>query len=172
MGWDSCSNWKTKKHVVDDLKGQLTRSGSLIIKEKCTTDGAWFVIEKAGETYIYFALIKKERGEYALKTMDETWGPSYYSCPISFFAIVACPDNEIAKAWREKVFVYDKRRQFRPYVGLQFELYGKQFTITRLQQNHNKKRWIAMDHDGKSYYLKSSQYKDMNPILPTEEKTA
>jgi hypothetical protein len=40
---------------------------------------------------------------WGYKDMDETMGPYYYSCPISYLDMVPCPDSENARKWRAEV---------------------------------------------------------------------
>lgn len=49
---------------------------------------------------------KKEFYGYGYKDMDETMGPCYYDCPLSFLEKVPCPNSNYAPAWRKKVIEY------------------------------------------------------------------
>ena len=44
-----------------------------------------------------------ERDGWGVKSMEESCGPYYYSCPLSYLDMVPCPDNESAREWREEV---------------------------------------------------------------------
>jgi hypothetical protein len=171
MGWDSCSSWTTKKHVTDYLKKSILDSGWIIHGEKSVRDGIWYVIERAGEKIIYLGLIERHNKEYALKTLPESSGPRFYSCPLSFLDKTPCPGNEWSIGWREKVKAFHQRSKFRPEVGMRFRLYDdKVFEVVTCTLRGTTKRWIVKDDEGNRYYLKSSQYKDM--ILVTEEKAS
>jgi hypothetical protein len=133
MGWDSAQNWTTKSQVVAETTESLKRNGNAILAQKSTAAGVWYVIEtKEQERLIYFALIKKERGEFARKTMTESMGPSYYCCPIPFFALVTCPEG-YAKEWRLKVMELQKKKneakKLEIFPGMRFELYDKTYSV-------------------------------------------
>jgi len=161
---------ENEKDVTNDLTRQILAKWDILGKKQ-TRDGIWYAIQRGEEKFIYFGLITRYQGEFNLKTISESMGPSYYCCPVKFFDLVPCPEGNYAPAWREKVRALDERKKFRPYVGLQFELYGKHYTVNRFVLRRNIKRWMCLDEHGREYFIKSSQYKDMNPII-REEKTA
>lgn len=47
---------------------------------------------------------------WGYKAMEETCGPSYYSCPLSYLEMVDEPDYEYAKNWRKEVRNYHSKR--------------------------------------------------------------
>lgn len=99
-----------------------------------------------------FLLGTDGQGNWGYKDMEESMGPSYYSCPPSYLDMVPCPNGPYAKDWRELVRQYWANRK--PKVKLQnglrmkmvggnwkwrgFDLIGTEFTLVR-----NGRRWLA-----------------------------
>lgn len=56
---------------------------------------------------------------WGYKDLDECSGPNYYSCPLSYLNMVAVPDSQYARTWREKVEKYhaEKTLSFKPKIG-------------------------------------------------------
>jgi hypothetical protein len=161
MGWDSCNSWMIKKHVIDDLRNNIKRSNWNILAEKNNKDGIWFVIERESEKEIYFGLIKKERGEYCLKTMSENMGPSY-SCPVSLFKHCEAK-TEIAINWRKKCLEIDesnKRRKGRKLeIYMRIKLYDITYTVI------NPLLMIVSDNEGRKFKLIKSQMNQWEEVI-------
>lgn len=131
MGWDSCTAWHKKSDVVADLTRQIeNRGANIILAKKSTADGVWYVIEQKEDKtrFIYFGLIKKSGGQWSLKTMSESMGPAYYSCPVSFFALVPCPEGYAVK-WRKSVLERSNRPKRSLVAGTTVRLYGKSYDV-------------------------------------------
>jgi hypothetical protein len=56
---------------------------------------------------------------WGYKDMEESMGPGYYSCPLSYLEMTPPYDNDWARKWREQVREYHNRRKpsFKPKVG-------------------------------------------------------
>lgn len=108
MGWDSCRSWKTKADVVLTLKTDyLSSTVYEYVESKSTTHGLWTVLKnrETGKKVIVFDLIKKERGEFMVKNMDEGMGPYYYDCPSKFvYDVPESKSGNFNRAWRERYF--------------------------------------------------------------------
>jgi len=48
---------------------------------------------------------------WGYKDMDETMGPYYYTCPVSYLDLAGEPRNDAARKWREQVRRQHKRRK-------------------------------------------------------------
>jgi hypothetical protein len=164
MGWESASNWNNKKQVVDELTGSLKRSGFSVLGEKSTNDGVWYVVEKEQKRFIYFGLIKKEMGEFALKTMSEDMGPSYYSCPVKFFTMAGPATSEYAKAWRESIIAREERKNRKIEVGMVVKLYGETYEISGQHYLGKGMAWVIQNALGQKYKLKKSQIAELEIV--------
>ena len=156
MGWDSCSSWTKKSDVVNEVLGNFARSEWKVHAKQTVREGAWFVVENtSGAKFIYFALILKSRGEFALKTMTEHMGPSYYSCPVSFLDIADAPaPSEVhAIEWRRKLVEHSsmKTRVLAP--GMEIKLYDHFYTVVAPHKN----TFTVRSEDGKLYKLTVKQ---------------
>ena len=106
MGWTFSDSWKTKDDVITDI----LRDGNFIDKTLKGTELWTIMQDAAGARFIVLFLLAKERGSYGYKVMDESMGPYYYKCPVSFLDRVPATNHE----WRAKVYAYaDLKRRDR-----------------------------------------------------------
>ena len=166
MGTVSCSNWQTKKDVVNELTNDLKRSGFNVLGEKGTADGVWYLVEKNQEKFIYFGKITKSQGQFFLKTMDESYGPCYYTCPLKFIENAGPAKSEYAKQWREKVIAYQSKSENKKKLkaGMKINLYGQTYTMVTEYVLGRGSRWIVKDENGKTYSLKRTQIRELEII--------
>lgn len=99
MGYDSADHWTTKAAVVADLLRDA-RAEYEVLAGQTTKSGLWLAVRnKAGQAFIIFNLIERERGRYYAKSMSESMHPFYYDCPIYLLTLV--PEGR--SDWRAKV---------------------------------------------------------------------
>lgn len=99
----------------------------------------WFLAEqrageRAGTKWIGLTLIDCRHGEAAVKAMDESCGPCYYDCPLSFLDRADPPVGTYAPAWRAQVRSFHevrrlKRRAVSP--GARVELAAAVYVLRR-----------------------------------------
>lgn len=71
------------------------------------------------DKYIILFMLRyygEKHGGWGYKDVEESCGPIYYSCPVSYFELVPEPPNEWAREWREEV-LKQKQRLYSPSVG-------------------------------------------------------
>ena len=96
MGWTSSSSWVTKQDVVEHVTSQYVWGEKFnILKTSDKGKCFWLLVEytqgeRKGQRFIALFLINRESKEWGYKDMDESCGPCYYNCPVSFI-------NEAAK---------------------------------------------------------------------------
>jgi hypothetical protein len=75
-------------------------------------------VQETGERWISVNLMRNN-GSYGwgYKDMTESMGPTECSCPLKFLDMVAEPNSEYAKNWRERVRAYHARRNQPLHVG-------------------------------------------------------
>lgn len=110
MGWTSARI--SKDAAIAEILEPFTTSanGNRVTVRKHTVNGSemWHiqdVRDPSGvllRSYIVCTIFECSGGETAWKTMDESMGPCYYKCPLSYFAEVPDPGG-YATEWREKV---------------------------------------------------------------------
>ena len=91
----TCENehgiWKTIKYSV---------RGNVIYSVREVTN------KKSGEVSRFIAvdlLGNPDRSGWGYKDLDESCGPYYFDCPVSYFKLAGPPVNETAAEWREAV---------------------------------------------------------------------
>lgn len=126
MGWDYCIEWKTKQHVVDYLTRTWERIYPKVegytsetirntsIKHTLKGNTLWIIREvitketQEKRSYIECVLISYGRRDkcYGYKAMDESMGPYYYDCPLSFLKLAPVANQK----WRDTVIAYHKEK--------------------------------------------------------------
>lgn len=142
MGW-LYSEGQTRRQLIAHLTKDWTsgETGKTFRCLKHTARGnvlwtVWEITKPDGTTdrFIGCALMQTLKGYgWGYKAMEESMGPCYYSCPLSYLDMVPCPDHEYAVEWREKVRHYHAKQRRKFEVGQVVKLVGStipQVTIT------------------------------------------
>ena len=88
------------------------------------------------QRYIGCDLMKRySADDWGYKGMDESWGVGYFTCPVSFFDDVPCPDNDTAREWRAAVMEKARARQG-VEVGSWVVIHGKPRYLKILEKAH------------------------------------
>lgn len=143
MGW--LYGWSTRKELADHL---ISGNGVHTVAHCFKGNNLWAVQEytypartyddkphpKAGETVRFIALYllrgsNGSRDGWGYKDMDESAGPYYYNCPLSYLDMVPEPDAEFAKCWRIKVREYHAKATRQLTRGQQIKLYGQDYEV-------------------------------------------
>lgn len=106
--------WTFTKSSRADLIEEITRDQSLANGGVCRTLRKSFrgnvmytllAETREGKTtkLIGVTLLAREGSSWGYKDMDETMGPHYYDCPLSFLDEADAPRNETAAEWRATV---------------------------------------------------------------------
>ena len=166
MGTISCSNWKTKKDVVNNLTNDLNRSGFNVLGQKGSVDGVWYLVEKEARKFIYFGKIEKNRGQFFLKDIPEEMGPAYYSCPVKFIQNASEPINDYSREWREKVLAFNTQVANKPKLSerMKIKLYGDNYTVAHIYKLGKGTNYIVTNEQGQRFRLKRTQLKDIEVI--------
>ncbi|MDZ4360167.1 MAG: hypothetical protein U1B84_27770, partial [Variovorax sp.] len=104
----------TKAQAIYDELASVGAS-SAVLAHRVIGNRLWFLAqartgERAGRKWIGLTLIDCRNGEAAVKCLDETCGPCYYDCPLSFLAQTDAPVGPYAGPWREKVRAFHTNR--------------------------------------------------------------
>lgn len=134
MGW--LFGWSTRGELADHL---ISGNGVKTIKHAWKGNNLWAVQEgtkRDGTKELFIALyLTKGRTNssegWGYKDMDETAGPYYYNCPISFLNMVPDPGG-YATEWRAQVLSRALKAKQKFSVGQKITLYGKPYTITEV----------------------------------------
>lgn len=138
MGWLFSKNQskqelikkRLQSHENDTIKWEYI---SHSIKGNCLWKILKHTNKLTGEVkkVICLDLLSYQKGYgYGYKDMDETMGPCYYSVPVSWFKMVACPDAHYAKLWRENVISHNDEKKAQKAKYLKLEI-GKTYSLIR-----------------------------------------
>lgn len=123
-----------------------------VLAQRLVGPRLWYLAERANVRWIGLVLIEVRGAEVAVKHMDETLGPYYYDCPLSFLDRASAPHGEHAAPWREKVRAFHALRatqrdqRSRACIGQRVRL-DKQVYV--LQQSLGRKGWaVSREVDG------------------------
>jgi hypothetical protein len=107
MGW--LFNWDTRKELIT----HLTKDHETL--RHCHRGNIlWALLRSTppeGEQKRFIAcyLLKRDcYGMWGYKGMDESMGPFYYTCPLSYIKDASPPVNEAAANWRAQVKIHHK----------------------------------------------------------------
>lgn len=107
----------SKAQAVHDELHNIA-SHATLLAHRVIGNRLWFVAqhhadrgaEIAGIKWIGITLIDCRNGEAAIKSMDETCGPCYYDCPLSFLDRADPPIGPYAGPWRDQVRAFHAAR--------------------------------------------------------------
>lgn len=118
MGWLFLDGY-TRPQIVERLTGErMTSTGKngenweSITHRRCLRGNVLWAIQeniKDGVSqgkFIACYLIGCNMGSWGYKMMDESMGPGYYTCPVSWLDEVDVAPGEFALSWRDKVRRY------------------------------------------------------------------
>lgn len=129
----------TRESIRDEVTRTLERpnGGHLkTLRSSFSGNTLWVLheIRKAEEDgseiirFIACYRLSRYKGEWGYKDIDESMGPCYYDCPISYLDGATEPMNEDAAEWRKSAREYGERkaaqRRKRPAVGETWSLRG------------------------------------------------
>ncbi|WP_240650058.1 hypothetical protein [Variovorax atrisoli] len=165
----------TKDQAIHD---ELASVGAYatVLAPRAIGNRLWFLAqhragERTGCKWIGLTLIESRKGEVAVKSMDETCGPCYYDCPLSFLAQADAPTGPYAGPWRERVRAFHasrsaRRAAIRPGVRISYDA-----QVYVLQHCLGRRGWdVARESDGQAFRMKSRQLGSAT-LLPTSGVT-
>ena len=179
MGWLYPYHTKTRADLVKGLRAEYNTPTHKILRSQCAGNRFWALCEGTrsdGQVirYILLCLLQgPERndpdGSWGYKEMDESVGPYYYDCPLSYLDLATEPVNDSARIWREKVRAHhsSKAKIPRPAVGMLVTYAGQQY---RLTQCLGRRGWeVVHAVSGVVYRMKLAQVNAaLAALAPTE----
>lgn len=116
MGWTMDPDWKSVQDAVD-----AEFEGFEILDKSVKQNGDVYLAvrhPKHQHVFAAIAVVRKDGGEYAIKTYDETSMPYYFNCPRRILKLLSPVENllavtgeqgvENARKWRQGVLDYHK----------------------------------------------------------------
>ena len=160
MGWLFSPRWGNKeelrRHLIDD-------NGLKTIKSCWKGNNLWAVQEctegkYAGQKFIALYLCRNG-GKYEgwdYKDMDETAGPYYYNCPLSYLDMVPDPMTTHSTPWRERVRKYWAKANQKLQLGQMIRYGGNEYQVTRVLEG---KRGYMVSNQCYDYRLTQAMVK-------------
>lgn len=158
MGWLFSTNWPTRASMREHL---CNDNGLKTIKSCWKGNNLWAVQEftydqgeKAGQTVRFIALyLVRWHGDcqgWGYKDMDESAGPYYYNCPISYLDMVPDPGG-YATEWRAKVREQHAASTRKLVEGQKIRLYGIEYDVGKPRGKGTY--WIWMTGTSAQFHL-------------------
>lgn len=158
MGW--LYGWTSKESLIADLRSPSRfSSGIRLVQSSVRGKRHWYLAERAdGSRWIGLDLMDRlqDRIQWGFKDLDETVGPFYFDCPISYIKAATQPFNESAAIWRGKVLALarEKRTRMKPSPEQEIALNGTLYTLKRLASpSRPRLGWVVTDNSGKEWRL-------------------
>ncbi len=163
----------TKAQAIRDELANVSAS-SAVLAHRTIGSRLWLLAQAhtgtlAGRKWIGLTLIECRGGEAVVKCLDETLGPHYYDCPLSYLARADEPLGPHAGPWREQVRAFhanrsSKRTSIRCGARV---AYGDHIYV--LRHNLGRCGWeVARESDGVVFRMKSRQLGNAK-VLPAQE---
>ena len=159
MGWLFSTNWPTRASMREHL---CNDNGLKTIKSCWKGNNLWAVQEytydqgeKAGQTVRFIALylVRWHGGDckgWGYKDMDESAGPYYYNCPLSYLDMVPDPGG-YATEWRAKVREQHAASTRKLVEGQKIRLYGTDYDVGKPRGKGTY--WIWMTGTSAQFHL-------------------
>lgn len=172
MGWTSSYSWKTKQDVMDEVLSSTYWGKKInVLKHSLRGNCLWVLAEhtredlKGKNQFISLFLLSKNDGCYAYKPMDESCGPYYYNCPLTYIDSVEKHGGEvdaITRNWRQSVKDYHQNAKLKKQAvkslapGMKLKLYGVVYGLIR--KHSGRKGWEVQSlSDGCFYRMTCKQ---------------
>ena len=108
MGW-TFPHDASRRDVIDELTRDQSSEGKVFrTLRKCFRGNTMYALHesgKEGETRKWLAvyLLQRSQGTWGYKDMDESMGPYYFDCPVSYLDQADEPTSDTARKWRTDV---------------------------------------------------------------------
>lgn len=133
MGWTFGFGF-TRKDVIreatENWKNPKGGSGT-VLRHCCRGNVIYILWEITGseglkERFIEVVLMKRSPEGWGYKQMDESMGPYYYECPISYIEMAGPTKYESAQKWRDQVWARHLAKQMNK---TRYKIYGRNYSL-------------------------------------------
>lgn len=143
MTWLYPYHTRTRADLVKHLRADYNTPTHKILRSQCVGNHFWALCESTPTDgpvtrYILLCLLQGPKrsnpgGSWGYKDMDESIGPYYYDCPLSYLDLATEPINDGARIWRETVRAHhsSKAKTPRPVEGMLITYGGQQYRLTQ-----------------------------------------
>lgn len=121
MGW-LFKYGATRSDLIRELSDKSVvqlrpNGGTFATLRRCTRGNVLWALHESidpdgvSTRFIACYLLQRSAEGWGYKDMDESMGPYYYTCPISYLDEASEPISETARKWREEVRRVDRQRK-------------------------------------------------------------
>lgn len=166
MGWTT--GWHSKEQVIEHCLDWGSKFNSLA--HTVRGNRLWVLKqynegERAGEVFVALYLISNSKGEWGYKDLDDSVGPYYFDCPLSYIEKTIKSGRKLSEwtvEWHEKVRAHHKASKAKRQKAKQLEVGMKiKFAgvIYKLISKYDGRRgWrVESQSDGVTYRMMSKQ---------------
>lgn len=134
MGWTSLGSGYDRRDAIDAARRELSWGQDCAVERSCLKGNImWSVVRCASDrTIVVCTMLEGPTGGWAWKHVDETMGPVYHSCPVSYLDASDDPTEVYAIRWRENVREEAKRKGRKLTVGEVVKLIGARIPEVRI----------------------------------------
>jgi hypothetical protein len=168
MGWTYSWDWTSKQRIINNCIDWGERYTTLnhSVKGKCL----WVLLqynegERKGDVFVALYLLSKDGAEWGYKDMDDTVGPCYYNCPLTFVKSTQASGRTLSQStleWHEKVNAYHLAQREKAKktallsIGMRVKYAGQVYKL--LEKYDGRWGWRALSiKDGLTYRLMAKQ---------------
>lgn len=158
MGW-FFPYGATRSDIISELtpKERLSEDGKTVFRtlRHCCKGNVLYALHESGPVqdtrkWIGVAIMQKSEGSWGYKNMDESMGPCYYNCPVSYLDAADEPVNEYAANWRREVRRQAaERSRKKPKVGEIWSL--KSSSVPQVEIVHVQGQGLRGVYQGQTY---------------------
>jgi hypothetical protein len=165
----------TKDQAIHDELANVA-AYSAVLAHRAIGNRLWFLAQTRsgthpGRKWIGLTLIDCRNGQAAVKSMDETCGPCYYDCPLSFLAQADEPVGPYAGPWRARVRAFHAGRAAKRAARRAGTRISYDSTAYVLGHCLGRRGWeVQRESDGLTFCMKSRQLGHAT-LLPPKEST-
>ena len=166
MGW--LFGWNSRKELAEHL---IHGNGVRTLKHCFKGNNLWAVQEwtdKDGVVRPFIALYmlkgrSDSRDGWGYKDLDESAGPYYYTCPVSYLDMVPDPGG-YATEWREKVYKHADARARKLSYGQRIKLYEIEYEVVGRPYQNKRDLQVKSLATGDTFRLPSRYRKDIEAL--------
>lgn len=157
MGWDFFNDRSMdRKRLVAYLRSPERIGDAKMIRSRVVGNHHWYVVEDKAGRWIGLDLMQGggRNSGWGYKAMDESVGPCYYDCPLSYLDLAPQSDVGYSAGWRDKVRAHHASKIV-PSAGLKVQYGGHEYKLLEPVQ---RKGWRVMrSSDGAVFRMQSRQ---------------
>jgi hypothetical protein len=175
MGWTYGSDWTSKQEIVDhciDWGDKFTK-----LDHAVRGNHLWVLIQygegdRKGDVFVALYLLQKDGREWGYKDMDDTCGPYYYDCPLSYIKRTiesGRTPRQTTLEWHEKVKLHHAtkavKRQKTSLLKEGLKIKYQEVIYKLMDKYPGRKGWKVMSLEDNSIYRMTAKQTSESEII-------